>query len=231
MKIPSYLYSMKFAGVYIIENSVNKKRYVGSSNGVYGRLHKHMSLLKNNKHENCILQQAWHKYNPEVFECYIVEFCSEENLTLVEQKWIDILNPEYNITYKVVRNVLSEESRKKISNTLKKKYAKGELESHTTRPIDVYDLDANYIATYKSGREVSRRLNVDISSVTRVLNGTYKQVKGYQFTYSDSPVQINKVNKSKYLRRLDKPAPLKKSDKLLENPEEDDQQPIISLND
>lgn len=206
MNIPSYLFTMKFPGIYIIENSFNKKRYIGSSNAVYGRLHKHKWALENNRHENCILQNAWNKYGKDVFECYIVEFCSEENLKSMEQKWIDILNPEYNITYKVERNILSEESRKKISETLKKKYSEGSLESYTTKPIDVYDLDANYIGTYKSAREVSRQLNINISSIVRALNGTYQQAKGYQFTYTNNPSKINKVEKSKYLRRFTSPS-------------------------
>lgn len=48
----------KQCGIYIIINLVNGKRYIGSSNDLYNRLHEHFHNLKNNKGHNKHLQYA-----------------------------------------------------------------------------------------------------------------------------------------------------------------------------
>ena len=293
MKIPSYLSEMRFPGVYVIENHTNKtKRYVGSSFEPYGRLHKHLHNLKNNKHENRYLQNAWNKYGKDKFECYIVEFVNDntlvkEDLNKIllkkEQYWIDLLNPEYNITKNVERNLLSKESKLLISKTLKEGYSSGRIKSTSCVKIKAFDLDGNFIKEFESCRKACEELNLSLSSVTRVLKNVYSQAKNYQFRYSENDDRpVEKINKSKYLRRKKDskkpfkktyvyknnvfigefgsiketaeklklhpenvsqvfrgakesikgykilPAPLKKSCELLENLEEDNQQPSVS---
>lgn len=200
MKIPSYLFKQKFAGVYCIENSFNGKRYIGSSINMYDRLHKHNSLLNNKKHENCILQNAWNKHGNNVFECYSLEFCSKEELLEVEQRWIDTLNPEYNITLKVERNILSKSSRLKISNTLKEGYRSGRIKLTKTRAISVYDLNGKHIEDYKTIRSCARNLKINNTSIARCLRGTYEQCKGYQFKYKEEDKIIGKIKRSKYIK-------------------------------
>ena len=104
-------------GIYCLINIVNQKRYVGSSKNLQQRLLKHRSLLRKNKHENSKLQNSWNKYNEQMFEYYILEYCEEELLTQREQYYIDTLVPELNITVLVERNILSKESRLKQANT------------------------------------------------------------------------------------------------------------------
>lgn len=214
---------MKFSGVYVIENLKNNKRYIGSSNSIYNRVHKHQSLLNHNKHENSYLQNAWNKYGTDCFSTYVIEYCTEDLLTAVEQKWIDFLNPEYNITLLAERNILSESSRKQISETLLRRYADGTILPTRTRKIFVYDLDGKFISEYNSLSETSRKLKVARSSIDRVLAGKYRQVKGYQFRYENDSRKITSVTRGKYLKRFI-PAPEKPSE-LLETPEKDNQQP------
>lgn len=292
MKIPSYLFHGKFIGVYCIENVTNKKRYVGSSNNIYSRLHKHNSILNKGCHENCILQNSWSKHGDEKFECYVLEFCEESNLTKIEQKWIDLLNPEYNITRLVERNVLSQESRNKTSSTLKDGYATGKIKFTNTRSVNAYDLKGNLIGEYDTIKQCSKELDIHASSIERVLSKVYSQCRGYVFRYPEDTSEFKSIERSKYLTfsqesnvkrnssvdiydindnfietlqsrsdvakkynvskasvcniinlkyencknrkkifyKFKLHAPVK-SDKLLGNPEEDNQQPIISLND
>lgn len=58
---------LRKAGIYCIENTKNKKVYIGSSKNIYQRLLKHFALLKHNKHQNGHLQNAWNKYGEDVF--------------------------------------------------------------------------------------------------------------------------------------------------------------------
>lgn len=45
-------------GIYIITNIVNGKRYIGSSNDLYNRLHHHLNHLNIKTHSNNLLQNA-----------------------------------------------------------------------------------------------------------------------------------------------------------------------------
>lgn len=232
MKIPKILFKKKIpqSGVYCIENTKNGKLYIGSSKNMYQRLHVHRIYLNNKVHQNQKLQNSWNKHTEENFICYSLELCDFDNLTQREQYWIDLLKPWYNITLKVERNILSEESRIKISETLKRKYKSGEIKATRTSKIDCYDLNGNFIKSYNMLKDCSNELNIATSSITRILNGDYKQCKGYQFKYSNDTKQLNKVEVNSAGRSKRKPVPVK-SDKLLENPEEDNQQPTTNLND
>ena len=83
-------------GIYRIRNIANNKCYYGSSKDVENRWNKHIKDLNNKKHCNVILQRAWEKYGESNFIFEIVEECKEEDLFLLEQKYLD-KNPEYNI--------------------------------------------------------------------------------------------------------------------------------------
>lgn len=231
MKIPNYLWRKKLAGIYCIENVINNKKYIGSSSTLYTRLHAHRTKLKSNNHQNNYLQNAINKDGLENFECYIIEFITDISLlTEREQYWIDLLNPSYNITKEVIRNVISQESRIKISNTLKEGYTSGRINFTNTSKIDLYDSDGVYLKSYDMINDCCKELNIHASSIIRVLLGMYKQVKGYQFKYSNEDKIINKIINpritTKFKNHKNKLLVPLKSDKLLENQEIDNQQPI-----
>lgn len=134
-------------GIYSIFNLINGKRYVGSSVNLYNRLHEHLHNLKNNKAHNKHLQSAWNKYGEDNFIYNILEFCNPEERFEREQHYIDSLMPEYNLTLQVMANFghsPSEETRLKISNTLKEKYASGEIhtyrQDHNWKKVWIYNI-------------------------------------------------------------------------------------------
>jgi group I intron endonuclease len=61
------------SGIYKIVNKINGKAYYGSSIDLKNRLNKHKNDLKNNKHDNFHLQNAYNKYGIEAFEFIIIE--------------------------------------------------------------------------------------------------------------------------------------------------------------
>lgn len=85
---------------------------------------------------------------------------------------------------------LSEETRKQISDTLKKKYLSGEVISPSKKEIHVYNLKGQYITSFGSIKECSMTLNVSKSKIPGVIQGVYKQLKGYQFSYE----KVDKLN-------------------------------------
>lgn len=185
------LENKKYKGIYCIENTINKHRYIGSSVDIYTRLHRHKSDILRNKHANCILQNAFNKNGFDSFICYIIEEIQDESqLTLREQYWIDTLNPKYNITRDVVRNVLSMKSRLKISKTLKRKYKSGEINLTKTTPVCVYNLDGIKIATFNTIKDCAHTLGINNTSIIRVIDGTMSKCFNFRFKRKDDNLEI-----------------------------------------
>jgi len=86
-------------GIYRIKNLINGKCYYGSSKKIEKKWKTHLNQLRNKKHINCILQNAWNKYGEDNFIFEIVEECELEKLFEVEQKYIDTYG-DYNIGIK-----------------------------------------------------------------------------------------------------------------------------------
>lgn len=86
----------KISGVYEIVNTVNGKRYIGSSIGLVCRLREHLNLLRRCKHHNKHLQSAFNKYGENVFIFHPLLYCDPDNTLLYEQMCMDGLRPGYN---------------------------------------------------------------------------------------------------------------------------------------
>ena len=172
-------------GIYSILNLENGKRYIGSSVNLYNRLHEHWHNLKNNKSHNKHLQSAWNKYGEENFLFNILEFCEPETRFEREQYYMDFINPEYNFVANVVANLgrdISQEQKIKISNTLKKKYASGELIPYIRQDILkecwVYDIK-NWKLAYKckTYTEAAQKLQIDRDTISteKIKNRIFKK--------------------------------------------------------
>lgn len=91
------------SGIYCIINLIDNKKYIGKSKSINSRKSYHFSLLKNDKHINKHLQNAWNKYGENNFCFYILEECILENLNEREKYWISKLktnnvNFGYNVS-------------------------------------------------------------------------------------------------------------------------------------
>lgn len=112
-------------GVYKI--MINNKIYVGSTTRSFEkRWQEHISELKTGTHENKHLLRAFKKYGEESISFEILEEVeNKEYVIIAEQKYIDLLKPEYNIR-KIAENNLglkyparSEEFKKRVSEVHK----------------------------------------------------------------------------------------------------------------
>ena len=92
----------KSAGVFQVKNTANGKILLGSSLNINGPLNGHRFMLQIGSHTNKALQEDWNKYGEDKFVFAILEmvkvrddpnFNLEDELTLLEQIWIDKLQP------------------------------------------------------------------------------------------------------------------------------------------
>lgn len=86
----------KICGIYMIENKVNKKAYVGQAVDIFGRWRRHIRELSGQYHYNRYLQRAWDKYGEENFEFSIIEECDECELDAKEIYWVAEKDSFYN---------------------------------------------------------------------------------------------------------------------------------------
>lgn len=110
------------SGIYQIYNPINNKRYIGSSINVERRLKEHLRNLKNNKHSNVYLQNAYNKYGDKL-QFQFLEECEPHECLIFEQYYLDYYksyNREfgYNIDSeaKYAGKHLADETKDKIRN-------------------------------------------------------------------------------------------------------------------
>ncbi len=108
-------------GIYIIENTVNGKKYVGQAVNIDIRWKRHQCELKGGYHYNSHLQASWNKYGEESFIFQVLEYCSVDELNVREDFFItfyDSFKSGYNQTKggEGMRGFAhTEETRRKIS--------------------------------------------------------------------------------------------------------------------
>lgn len=147
------------SGVYQIYNTVNGKRYIGSSIHIEQRFKEHLRNLRANKHANAHLQNAWNKYGEHSFVFEEIELCEPDQCLKIEQEYIDYYYAAdrkfgYNIDPYAdhAGNTLSEETRKKISEKAKgRKWSKEQRENWSKimtgrkKPKQSYTMKQKYI--------------------------------------------------------------------------------------
>lgn len=110
-------------GIYVFENRVEHKAYIGQSSRLNKRIQEHYMKKR-------IYKDEFHKTlmtNPEYFIHSIVEYCSIEELNSAELKWMELYKANgwemYNKMWRPIPNrrgkKLSEEHRKKLSEVNK----------------------------------------------------------------------------------------------------------------
>ena len=98
----AYKERKKDAGVFQVKNTANGKVLLGSSLNLEGPLNGHRFMLTIGRHRNEALQREWNEFGPEAFVFEILEvvrgsndpdFNLDDELTLLEQIWLEKLQP------------------------------------------------------------------------------------------------------------------------------------------
>jgi group I intron endonuclease len=128
----------KVSGIYGIRSISHPERvYIGSAVDIKVRWYRHQRLLMQNKHHSYKLQNHFNKYGSIDLIFEIIIKCDKLELINIEQKFINIYNPWFNICQTVGSPLgvhPSTETRKKLSNALMgNKHMLGKHPSEETR--------------------------------------------------------------------------------------------------
>lgn len=100
----SYLELPSTSGIYQIQNTISKRKYIGSSINIKSRVNSHIFDLFNNKHANLLLQKDFNLNGANFFEVeFLLDGICEANLKSEELKEIDkclqVGQQMYNMTF------------------------------------------------------------------------------------------------------------------------------------
>jgi len=150
-------------GIYLLK--INGKQYVGSSVNIKKRLRRHRTLLRNNKHDNKYLQNAYNKHKH--CEYKILEECDSLieflELRTKEKQWVEKLNAELNLDDPVQG-----------------------IGGFHEKTVYQFDLEGNLIKEWKSAMIASRTLSVSYNAIHACANPSVEESKsahGFQWSY------------------------------------------------
>ncbi|MCR4362018.1 GIY-YIG nuclease family protein [Bacillus subtilis] len=125
--------------VYMIQNEINNRVYIGSTKDLKNRMNRHLSILRNGKHDSDKLQKDWNEFGQSNFKLYILEIVTQEDLLIREQffmnKYNSFSDKGYNLHPKAgsplgykhredVRQKYSESRRDEMNGFYNKKHTK-----------------------------------------------------------------------------------------------------------
>lgn len=90
--------------------------YIGSSVNIYKRWSNHCWQLRNNKHSNRYLQNAWNKYGEQNFKFEILELCDPIKQFELEQDYLNKFKPfaRLNNGYNILEDSVDQYNKSKI---------------------------------------------------------------------------------------------------------------------
>lgn len=132
-------------GIYEIVNTVNGKRYVGSSVDIKKRWQAHMLELRKGTHHAQHLQRSFNKYGEDKFILVIIRYCERDELLAYEQEELDS-GFDYNSSPTAQSTLglkFSDEARERVrQNRLQRMAEGGELVDHMLRMSKMPKSDA-----------------------------------------------------------------------------------------
>lgn len=170
-------------GIYLIENTVNNKKYIGQTSGIIlNRIKRHLYELKNNKHYNAYLQREFNLFGINSFEFKILfkNIISIEELNVLEINTIkqyDSTNEKlgYNILLGGENSMLPEKIKHKISKSLINN-------QYTSKKIVQYDIqNGSVLRVWESANDIKRELGFYIGNIIQCCKHNPKYPHSYKF--------------------------------------------------
>lgn len=156
-------YKIDYCGIYIIENLINGKVYIGQSKHIKARWKAHFSKLKKGIHENDYLQKSWNKYGGNNFKHTIIELCEEDDLNVKERYYIALYNAT-NKNYGYNMTIGGDNANALVSDLAKEKQRIALSGERSSQHKEVICLETKEI--FPTIKEASLNVNVHYSAIT-----------------------------------------------------------------
>jgi group I intron endonuclease len=184
-------------GVYSWFNKVNGKFYIGSGDPLYLRISDYFQNWYILSRPNLQIVRAISKYSIKNFSLIILEYSDSNNLILCEQKWIDLLKPEYNLSLiarntkgykhhiknkniiqetKEVLNHYNRWNNNFINNKIQNKKSVSLLKVASAKinksfvsgiKVEITNIETKITTIYESIRKAAEAINSDIKTILR----------------------------------------------------------------
>lgn len=155
----------KSSGVYIIQNLVTNKSYIGATIDLYNRLCMHKWKLRAGIHHNTHLQSSFNKHGEHNFIFETLEECNPEHIYSQENYWCNMLDTHnrkhgYNIdpTCPEGKRAVSDETRVRMSNSAPK------------RKVMVYTIYGEFYQSFTDLYKCAEHFNIVAPNVHRKMN-------------------------------------------------------------
>lgn len=193
----------KVSGIYLLQ--VGTHKYVGSSKSLYARLAEHRTDLTRETHSNKALLRCYKKYNEVLYE--ILEFCTPDVRIEREAFWIKEVNADLNQQDPILK-ALSKSSKQQISASLKQAYATGKKKKPMFQPVEMYDIEGNFLQEFPSVVEAAEQLGVSSHTIqiaaSKYHAGRTCGLFRFRYKYSKVPTQKFKyTNTNKLVSKFD----------------------------
>ena len=167
-------------GIYKITNKINGHYYIGQAVDIKNRFrgHRFSAIHSDDKDHNTPIHLAIAKYGEDNFLYEVLEECPRNKLNEREVYWIDKLQANKNGNYNIL---LGGQDRIKFED----------------KPVELYDLQGNYIRTVSSATKVAEELEVSRNTIYGVLHKQRPTCKNYQMKYATDKETIIKPFVSK----------------------------------
>lgn len=164
--------------IYSILNIYTNKSYIGKSIHPYQRFKKHLSKLKNNKHENSKLQRSYNKHGKNAFELSILYETKDTNWGKYEIMFIALFNTTndkcgYNIGKGGESSMVTKEIQEK------------QKQANKDRVNNILQIDCNYkiINKFESAHQAERRTGFPTTHILDCCHLKSQSCKNYYWCY------------------------------------------------
>lgn len=207
-------------GVYCWFNNINGKFYIGSGDPLYVRLSDYYQDWYYLARISTYIVRALSKHGMGNFSLVILEYCTSDDLIHCEQKWIDLLKPEYNLnplavnskgykhTSESIEKIRSQVLGRKHSDQVKKAMSESRKginnnfygKKHSTETLDIFRVIAlDRTKLSKVGVEV------EITDLETKLTTTYESIRKAASAINSDIKSLSRREKSQLEKGVNTP--------------------------
>jgi group I intron endonuclease len=200
----------KKSGVYRWRNLITNKSYIGSATNIERRLRDYFSssfLRKELKRGKSLIYASIIKHDYSNFNLDILEYCEAKDVIKLEQKYLDVIKPEYNLCKtagsmlgfkhseatlikmrqpKTLDHILNLKIHMKkwhtmVDSPFKTSTYRNKLSLMSARatPVEVTDIETGVVSIFSSARKAAKCIKCHKSSVSSKLSlKSLKPIKG-----------------------------------------------------